>query len=427
MRQLKYFLIAVVLVVGIVNAATPLDIKVGSATRHLEYVAPSDLNHPPLVIFMHGAQGSGNGEAERTRWDSIAFREKIVVATPSSIGAYWDLGGNSDIDFILAIIDTMDNRYHIDRNRIYASGWSMGGMLCYYLACKRPNVFAAMGPSSGYPLYGEDGCTNARHVPIYHNHGIYDDFVKYSNLHSYLFSKKINEFACPTQADSSNIKGVLKEYWGPCEKDGKNRSEIYLESAIKPHYYGWPESYAIWNFFKSHTLSDSIIPGVVTYQRKNFSGRITRLVKGSYTDTLLKYAGNPDSVIGSMMVDSGLTVELFGMNNFQESLGSFQKDIADFSAYKNKVRSLRISTTSTSVRARVSSIPLTRMHWSNGTLIFMGIQSGRVQIVDIQGESRILGFSGGKVITGHLTTGIYYARLLDGKHNGIHSFLVQSH
>jgi predicted esterase len=419
------FFMMLVLAVAIINGATPLDIKVGSLTRHLEYVAPSGLNHPPLVIWMHGMGGNGNGAAEGTRWDSIAMREKIVVATPSGEGGQWDLGGTKDIDFIMAIIDTMARRYNIDRNRVYASGWSMGGMMSYYLACKVPDKIAAIGPSSGYPMGGESGCNTKRFVPVYHNHGIYDDFVKYSNLHGYLNSK-INAYSCPTKADSSTAMKHLMEYWGPCQKDGKT-SEIYLESDIKPHYYGWTESYKMWNFFKNHDLTDTVIPGVVTYQKGNFRGRVTRLVKGNYTDTLLKYAGNPDSAIGSIKVDSGLTVEIFAKDNFQEPLATFTKDVADFSSYKNEVRSLRITATTTSVHTRVISHQVLRMHWSEGTLVYTGIKSGRVQIVDTQGKSRILELSRGKAVTGHLPTGIYYARLFDGKHNEVQSFMVQAH
>jgi poly(3-hydroxybutyrate) depolymerase len=36
---------------------------------------------------------------------------------------------------MLAIIDAMSSQYDIDRNRVYASGFSMGGMFSYTLAC----------------------------------------------------------------------------------------------------------------------------------------------------------------------------------------------------------------------------------------------------------------------------------------------------
>jgi pimeloyl-ACP methyl ester carboxylesterase len=355
MKQLKYMLVATALLVGIVNASVSLDIPVSSGgsttTRHLNFYAPSGLQNPRLVILMHGAQGNGDNLAEGWGWDSIAMREKLLVATPSGNGGQWDLGGNSDIDFIVAIIDTMANRFGIDRNRVYATGWSMGGMMSYYLACHVPDKFAAMGPSSGYPIYGESGCSDARNVPIYHIHGIWDDFVKYSDLHDYLYGSKISRFGCPTVPDSSNAGTrpdpstpgtTLREYWGPCQQGGKT-SEIYLESYWKAHSYGNQESEVFWNFLRLYSLNSPVPPTTTIYQYGDFHGRMTRLTAGDYTHIRLIKVGIPDSIISSIRVDAGLTVQFFDNDNFQNPLGSYSADASDLSAIKNKVTAIRIS------------------------------------------------------------------------------------
>src|ERR1035437_9565166 len=145
MRNLTLSILSLALTSGNVMASQSLDIQVNGTTRTFYYYVPDGLkDNAPLAIVLHGAQGNGNNLAEGWGWDSIANREKIVVATPSSNGQYWDLGGTSDVDFVRAVIDEMATRFNIDRNRVYATGWSMGGMLSYYLACLIPDKIAAI-------------------------------------------------------------------------------------------------------------------------------------------------------------------------------------------------------------------------------------------------------------------------------------------
>lgn len=350
-HKLKCTLLTAIMAAGIVNASQSLNIPVSGqgGTRHLNYYVPDGINHPPLVLVLHGAQGNGNNLAEGWGWDKIADREKFVVATPSSNGSFWNIWGPEDVDFILAVIDTMANRYNIDHNRVYATGWSMGGMMSYWLACRAADKFAAIGPSSGYPHRGEGDCTWTNYVPVYHIHGVLDDFVPYKNdtysVSGYLYSKRINNYGCPTTPDSStagtNGGTTLKEYWGPCEKDAK--SEIYLESWMKHHYYDNRESEVIWNFFKNHDLSETVIPGIVFYQYKNFDGRISRMVKGDYPHSLFNAAGIPDSAVSSMRVEGNLKIEFFDNDNFKTPIATLASNDADLSGIKNRITAIRIS------------------------------------------------------------------------------------
>jgi len=61
----------------------------------------------------------------------------------------WDITGDRDLDFILALIDTAVEKYSIDQNRIYATGFSYGGCFSNYLACRYPDKFAAIAPVAG--------------------------------------------------------------------------------------------------------------------------------------------------------------------------------------------------------------------------------------------------------------------------------------
>jgi predicted peptidase len=48
------------------------------------------------------------------------------------------------------LIDAVFNDLGIDRSRVYCTGSSMGGAGAWYLAAKRPDLFTAVAPSSGY-------------------------------------------------------------------------------------------------------------------------------------------------------------------------------------------------------------------------------------------------------------------------------------
>ena len=66
------------------------------------------------------------------------------------MGTWADMQGTTNFPFFLAVIDTVDARYHIDRNRVYMTGFSQGGMIGFVASCSYANVFAAVAPVSGH-------------------------------------------------------------------------------------------------------------------------------------------------------------------------------------------------------------------------------------------------------------------------------------
>ncbi|MBK9529210.1 MAG: hypothetical protein IPO41_13055 [Acidobacteria bacterium] len=57
---------------------------------------------------------------------------------------YWVNTNIDDVDFISTLLDTIESKYKIDKNRIYASGLSNGGMMSYRLAAELSNRIAAI-------------------------------------------------------------------------------------------------------------------------------------------------------------------------------------------------------------------------------------------------------------------------------------------
>jgi poly(3-hydroxybutyrate) depolymerase len=267
MRGVLFLIVCLIFFQHTISASEDWKISVGGVKRDIIVTAPSGLNKPALVIVMHGMNGWHKGHQESTKFDQIAEREKFVVVYPNGIDGAWDISGDRDIKFIEAIIDTMVKRYDVDRSRVYATGWSMGGMMSYHLACNIPEKIAAIGPTSGYPLWGAPKCNNSRPVPIIHIHGTADDVVGYSGLHSFL-KNKITEYGCPSEPEvtrpypsSKTGSKTYMERWKLCESNGATSEIVVITIDGMGHWYATDyngsnvhESEEIWAFFKNYSV-----------------------------------------------------------------------------------------------------------------------------------------------------------------------------
>jgi poly(3-hydroxybutyrate) depolymerase len=234
----------------------------GSNRTYLEYVPAGLPANPSLVIAVHGMDETSEKMRSLSAWDLVADTAKIVVVYPQSKGNTWDLGANgNDIKYMLAIIDTMAKRHNIDRDRVYEYGFSMGGMMSYALTCAVADKFAAIAPTSGYSLGGAGNCAPKRPMPIYHIHGVADNFVKYSGavpFHATMRAK----FKCPATPKVVNSymgnSKLKKETWGPC--DGETESAFLHISGLAHKYHDYKDFHVAndaWNFLKRFSLGST--------------------------------------------------------------------------------------------------------------------------------------------------------------------------
>jgi len=293
------------------------NIKVGTSTRTMIVYAPNNLGQKrPMIISCHGSSQDASYQQSQAHYSNIADTAKFLVVFPNGISNSWDISGTSDIDFMTAIIDTMVNRYNIDRNRVYLSGFSMGGMFTYWAMGKIADKIAAFAPISGY-LLGGSSFTSARPIPILHIHGTGDDVVSFSGVAACLagWVKRNN---CPSTAvvtapyPASRPSSVCtKSYWGV----GDEGSEVVLmELAGKGHWIstdsinGIYTSEEIWKFCKKFSLN--LVNPVV---------KITSPVANQYyttfdpngtigTITLLATASDPDGSVANVTFYDGATL-----------------------------------------------------------------------------------------------------------------------
>lgn len=168
----------------------------GQKREYLLYVPASyDRTRPaPLVISMHGAGLWGAAQKEISRWNRVADREGFIVVYPSGTSGdgprVWHMERGTDpsldVRFIAALIDTLEAKYNIDPNRIYADGLSNGGGMAFVLSCTLSDRIAAVGLVASAQLLPWTWCTDDRPVPMIAFHGTADRFTPYSGGRSWV-------------------------------------------------------------------------------------------------------------------------------------------------------------------------------------------------------------------------------------------------
>ncbi len=75
------------------------------------------------------------------------------------------------------------HKKNVDSSRVYAIGYSNGGMMSFGLACSRGDLIAAIGIMSGIML--PESCDANEYTSVIHFHGIADDVLPYEGNQNY--------------------------------------------------------------------------------------------------------------------------------------------------------------------------------------------------------------------------------------------------
>lgn len=277
---MKRFLLTLIMAVVVTASAMALEnITVNGAVRTMIVHAPKDIaENAALVIACHGANQDANFHStQNSAWIEVADREKFVVVFPNGENHFWDISGNKDIDFVLAIIKEMESRYGINTNRVYMTGFSMGGMFTYHCANRIADRIAAFVPVSGYPM-GEKIAASSRPVPILHCHGTGDDVCVFSGVQPTL-DAWIKRNGCsttpktmrPYPAGNPNVNTTRTDWL-----DGENGVEVSLLAFDgKGHWQCEDKTFARvsdegWAFMKRWSLGPDA-PKVVEIDPENGS------------------------------------------------------------------------------------------------------------------------------------------------------------
>jgi hypothetical protein len=137
-----------------------------------------------LMLAFHWLNGTAQNVASGNYYGlwSLSQGSTIFVA-PQGIGNAWrDSGrtntmGGEDINFTKALVTDLSNKFCIDKSRIFAEGFSMGGSMSYAVACAMGDVVRAVVAHSGGPM---SGCVqHNKPVAYFMTHGTQDSVCTY--------------------------------------------------------------------------------------------------------------------------------------------------------------------------------------------------------------------------------------------------------
>ena len=261
-------IISILTISMVTNAQTRKTItSEGQKREYLQY-APSDLGSKrPLIISCHGMNQSAQYKWDRLKdAKTLADKEKFVIVLPEGINNGWDISGDRDINLIKDLIAQMKKDFDIDENRVYLSGFSMGGMLTYHAMNKIPDVIAAFAPISGYPMWGFT-YTGKRAIPVIHHHGTGDDVCVYSNVQRNIDELVKKNKCSSTPTITQNYGGyshITRKEWGG-GTDGVK--VVLMELANKGHWISNDGLFTldeIWKFCKNYSLEEKPVQVKIT-------------------------------------------------------------------------------------------------------------------------------------------------------------------
>ncbi|MDH3475388.1 MAG: hypothetical protein OEM59_17040 [Rhodospirillales bacterium] len=97
----------------------------------------------------------------------------------------WCTCAADDVAFVAAMLDDLESDLCVDLGRVYATGFSNGGMLTHRLGCNLAHRFAAIAPVSGTLSRGYNCAPPAgTKLSLMHIHGLRDRVVPYDGRSS---------------------------------------------------------------------------------------------------------------------------------------------------------------------------------------------------------------------------------------------------
>ncbi len=225
----------------------------GKARSYILHLPTGGGTNLPLMFILHGFGMTAADQQSSVKMDGIADREKFIVAYPNAIDKNWDQTGDSDWKFILAVLDSIDGRSHIDKNRVYLAGFSQGAGMTHAGGCRYAPV----------PGNIPADCKPVRTLPMFLTFGTKDIATPEKFMQSASTWAMLNECpATPTVTrpyPATNPNSVMTRItWSGC----KNGTEVIADSSHGgPHE--WPmdtqtkvnNSEEVWAFFKKFSLS----------------------------------------------------------------------------------------------------------------------------------------------------------------------------
>jgi polyhydroxybutyrate depolymerase len=146
----------------------------------------------PVILNLHGLTSNIDEQDIVSNFPKLGGARGYVIVTPQGLdkplggpgtplAAQWNLspdatGSASDVNFLLALLDRVQQDVCVDPHREYVAGVSDGAAMTMSLRCKAGDRFAAVAAVAGVTL---DHCNAKVATPLIAFHGDADPLVSY--------------------------------------------------------------------------------------------------------------------------------------------------------------------------------------------------------------------------------------------------------
>jgi len=180
------------------NNGHHIAITAGGMQREYVLNVPTSYNNATpykLIIAYHQLSGTADDVYKSQYYHLLSLsNDSTIFVAPNgqqggqnctqASGCGWANPNNTDLQLADAIVAQIEDNFCVDKNRIFAIGWSAGGSMAYKTACERPLSAPANGYVRGVAVYSgqqlSGNCTPSAPVAYYASHGTQDTVIGYN-------------------------------------------------------------------------------------------------------------------------------------------------------------------------------------------------------------------------------------------------------
>lgn len=271
----------------------------GSTREFIEYLPTNyqSSENLPLILVLHGLGGT-NSQMTPAGFNEIADTARFIVLYPQALvngfgQTAWNNGtalssSANDVEFMNQLMNAYILLFNCDPERVYATGFSMGGIMTHRIGVALNHRVAAIGPMAGtLSTVDSNSPTPTFQTPVIHLHGTDDGTVPYDSdplpsltLVPETMSFWTNAHNCSVTSDSIRIPDVANDgitidrfVYQNCDQNGSvelwrfnGADHIYLYEPVNDI----TEAKVIWNFFRQYRHPNPSTAG--TLEKSKSSG-----------------------------------------------------------------------------------------------------------------------------------------------------------
>jgi polyhydroxybutyrate depolymerase len=229
------------------------------------------------MLNFHGFGDSASNHMINADMRALAESDTFILVYPqgscSEGSSHWNpcpVGGDNkstadDLGFVEAMIDEISSKHNVDIERIYAAGYSNGGMMAYGLANYKSDLIAAIASVSGAMLDCKGSTSHP--MPVVHLHGTSDYVIPYEGGDDYSAAQSTldywtdfnNTSTNPTvSSDNSGVIPIEHYVYGQGDNAVSVEHYKYIGGDhvwFNATYQGQNTAELIWNFVSKYDIN----------------------------------------------------------------------------------------------------------------------------------------------------------------------------